>query len=225
MTIRGLLFDLDGTLADTAPDLVAALNGFLRDRGEPPIPYAIARNEVSNGALGLLRLGLKLEADATVDERHRDEFLTRYATSICDGSRLFLKTEWLDELCARHGAFWGIVTNKPERFTMPLLEALRATAAGCIVSGDTLAQRKPHPAPLLHAASLLGLEPGACVYVGDSSRDIAAGNAAGMQTIAAGYGYIRLGDSIEDWGAHRTARNPAGLLTALATLLDRRAAP
>jgi phosphoglycolate phosphatase len=184
------------------------------------MPYAIARNEVSNGAIGLLRLGFGLGRDAAVDESLRQRFLEQYAKQICVATRPFLDAAAIEALCRAAGARWGIVTNKPAALTEALLAALQMNAeAGCIVAGDTLPQRKPHPAPLLHAAALLGIEPGNCVYIGDARRDIEAGTAAGMQTIAAAYGYIRFHDEVAAWGAHRIARSPAHLHQLISELV------
>jgi phosphoglycolate phosphatase len=211
LTIGALLFDLDGTLVDTAPDLVAALNRLLAENGEPAMPYAIARNEASHGALGLIRLGFGAELSADRREQLRNRFLELYAACVCDKSRLFIDIEQIARRVTP-ALPWGIVTNKPEAFTVPLLERLGlAKLAACVVSGDTLAQRKPHPAPLLHAAAKLGLKPPACVYVGDAARDIEAARAAGMQTWAALWGYIRPSENPASWAADESIRHPREL--------------
>lgn len=211
MTIEALLFDLDGTLVDTAPDLVAALNRLLAEHAEPPMPYAIARNEASHGALGLIRLGFGAELPAENRELLRSRFLELYAARVCVNSRLFIDIERVASRVTP-ALRWGIVTNKPEAFTIPLLERLGlASLAACIVSGDSLPERKPHPAPLLHAAEKLGLPPAACVYVGDAARDIEAARAAGMQTWAALWGYIRPGDNPASWAADESIRHPREL--------------
>jgi phosphoglycolate phosphatase len=215
LTVRGLLFDLDGTLVDTAPDLVAVLNTLLAEADRPPMPYAVARNEVSNGALGLIRFGFGAALTDEQTESLRTRFLEIYTTDICNNSRVFF-----DIGALLHGNYqdncWGIVTNKPQGFTMPLLEALGiAPPSGCIVSGDTLKERKPHPAPLLLAARRLGLDPRDCVYVGDAPRDIEAGHAAGMTTVAALWGYIRPAEEPLAWSAHALVRHPRELGRAL----------
>jgi phosphoglycolate phosphatase len=211
------LFDLDGTLVDTAPDLVAVLNRLLTEHGEPPMPYAIARNEASNGALGLIRLGFGADLDAERRERLRGRFLELYAASVCESSRLFIDVERV--MSAGPPLRWGVVTNKPEALTLPLLERLGlGRLAECVVSGDSLPQRKPHPAPLLLAAEKLGLKPGACVYLGDAARDIEAGRAAGMQTWAALWGYIRPSEDPTRWAADVMIRHPhelGGILSRL----------
>ncbi|MGW8369386.1 MAG: HAD-IA family hydrolase, partial [Gammaproteobacteria bacterium] len=154
---------------DTAPDLVAVLNRLLLEEGRAPVPYAIARNVVSHGALGMIRLGFNLAADASVSPKLRDRFLTIYAGLISVNSRLFITLQDLDDISSRLGARWGIVTNKPAAFTLPLVSAMQLSGSvAVVVSGDTLPQRKPDPAPLLLAARELGLEPQQCIYLGDA---------------------------------------------------------
>lgn len=198
---RGVLFDLDGTLVDTAPDMVAVLADLQEAHGLERIPYDAGRAHVSNGAIGLLRLAFpEVPADA-LGPLH-SEYLDRYAQALCVRSALFpglgRLLDALDVACCP----WGVVTNKPAHLTVPLLAALQlAERARCVVSGDTLPQRKPHPAPLILAARTLGVSPEASVYIGDAARDIEAGRAAGMATIAAAYGYIVPGDEPSAWGA------------------------
>lgn len=207
MSVRGVLFDLDGTLVDTAPDLVAVLNTLLKEHGRVRMPFAVARNEVSNGALGLLRLGFGELPPAAELEGLRQRFLQLYRENLCVGSKLFMDIERLFEQLTE--ARWGIVTNKPHAFTAPLLSALGIAGRwGTVVSGDRLPQRKPDPAPLLLAAAELGLAPQACVYVGDAPRDIEAGQAAGMRTVAAAFGYIRPHEDPRDWGADVVVSQP-----------------
>lgn len=209
MSLSGILFDLDGTLADTAPDLVAVLNQLLAEAGRPPVPYAIARNEVSNGALGLIRLGFGLPADEPVSPDLRERFLELYEANGHLNSRLFIPLDALNEIISSIGCRWGIVTNKPAALTRALLDALGVTPhAGTVVSGDTLPQRKPHPAPLELAARELDLPAADCVYLGDAERDIAAGRAAGMRTIATTYGYVRPGQDTLGWGADASVDHP-----------------
>lgn len=219
MNMEAVLWDLDGTLVDTAPDLVGVLNALLTQRRLPPIPFAIARNEVSNGALGLIRLGFGAVGSEEDIEELRQEFLETYTRQLCINSRLFSGLDdilmKLDEI----GIGWGIVTNKPHAMTQPLLNALGlAHRPGCVVSGDRLPERKPHPAPLRLGAEELGVAPQDCVYVGDAPRDIDAGRAAGMATIAASYGYIRAHDDPHSWGASLVIRRPVDLLGALEQL-------
>lgn len=219
MSIAAVLFDLDGTLVDTAPDLVAVLNALLHEHGRAPMPYALARNEVSNGALGLLRIGFGFERNAPEIEALRQRFLDLYSERVCVNSRLFIDIDTLIKVMNDIEARWGIVTNKPRAWTEPLLAQLGiAQLAGCVVSGDQLPQKKPHPAPLLHAAEALALPAERCVYVGDARRDVEAGRAAGMPTLAATYGYIRPHDDPKRWGADGFLRHPGGLRAALVHL-------
>ncbi|HSG57966.1 MAG TPA: HAD-IA family hydrolase [Woeseiaceae bacterium] len=202
-----VFFDLDGTLVDTAPDMVAVLQALQRSRGLQPVSYEFGRSHVSNGALGLLRIAFP-EVDGDEKKALHAEYLERYAEALCVHSGLFAG---LDELLARleaGGVKWGVVTNKPAYLTDPLLDQLALAARSiCTISGDTLPVRKPHPEPLLHACAIAGVRPEDSVYVGDASRDIEAGLAAGMNTVAAAYGYIVDGDDPEAWGAHDVARN------------------
>lgn len=217
MTIEAVLFDLDGTLVDTAPDLVGVLNRLLFEHNLPPMPYAIARNEVSNGAAGLLRLGFGSDLDAGRFETLRARFLSLYSDEVCENSKPFLS---LDEiLTVISGCAWGVVTNKPHAFTLPLLDHLGLTQ-GCrsIISGDRLEQQKPHPAPLLLAADELGVAADRCVYIGDAPRDIEAGHAAGMKTIAVAYGYIRPSEDVSHWGADVVVRRPNEIKQAIERL-------
>jgi 2-phosphoglycolate phosphatase len=216
----GLLFDLDGTLADTAPDLVAVLNRLLAEAGRPPVPYAIARNEVSNGALGLIRLGFGLPADVPVEARLRQAFLDLYAERGHIHSRLFIEIDTIHEVVSKTRAGWGIVTNKPAALTAALLDHLGILEqAETVVGGDTLPQRKPHPAPLLHAARELQVAPEACIYLGDARRDIEAGRAAGMRTISTSYGYIRPGEDVLRWSADVDVDHPRKIRSMLLDMI------
>jgi phosphoglycolate phosphatase len=220
MSDRGVLFDLDGTLVDTAPDLVAVLNALLVERGRVRMPYAVARNEVSNGAVGLLKLGFGATADRADLENLRQRFLEIYLRDVCVKSRLFVD---IDELFKQMtDVRWGIVTNKPGVFTDALLAELGiASRWSSVVSGDRLPQRKPDPAPLLLAAAELGVSPAGCIYVGDAPRDIEAGRAAGMTTVAAAFGYIRPTEDPYAWGADAVVRQPRELGAVLGELHGR----
>ena len=216
----GIFFDLDGTLVDTAPDMVAVLTALQKDHGSEPTPYELARSHVSNGAMGLVRLAFP-DADEAARQRLYEEYLDRYEASVCVGSTLF---PGLTEVLARldnEGLPWGVITNKPQRMTEPLLRQLELTERlCCTVSGDTLPQRKPHPAPLLHACRLSGVLPGESVYVGDAERDVRAGRDAGMRTIAAAWGYIVPGDDPARWQADVIAREPRELAALLFAAAD-----
>lgn len=204
---RAVLFDLDGTLVDTAPDMVAVLQSLQSDRGVTPVDYELGRSYVSNGAVGLLRLGFPDAGDDLVEEL-RLKYLEQYAEQLSARSAIFPGLELLLEHLQKIGRPWGVVTNKPQHLTEPLLAALDlAERAACCVSGDTLPQRKPDPAPLHHACDIAGFVAAQTLYIGDSSRDIEAGRAAGMGTIAAAYGYITPDDDAAAWGADALARD------------------
>ena len=209
-----VLFDLDGTLADTAPDLAAALNEMLLEDGREALPYDLIRPWVSWGALRLIRLGYGDELEAARIAELRGRFLTCYEAGLCRDSTLFPGVP--EALTALEAAAvpWGIVTNKPGWLTAPLLVALGIAArAGTVISGDTLPFAKPHPMPLLHAASELRVPAERCVYVGDNVRDIEAGRAAGMYTIAAAWGYIPADDDPSAWQADRLMHAPDALVS------------
>jgi 2-phosphoglycolate phosphatase len=210
-----VLFDLDGTLVDTAPDMVAVLQELQRDRDVKPVAYEIGRAHVSNGALGLLALGFP-DIEHAVGSALHTAYLERYARRVCEASALFPGLGDLLETLDAAGLPWGVVTNKPAHLTNSLLERLALSArSACTVSGDTLPKRKPDPAPLLHACELAGMLPQNTVYVGDASRDIQAGQNAGMATVAAAYGYITPDDDPRGWGADRVAADTAELTQIL----------
>ena len=214
---RAILFDLDGTLVDTAPDLGLALN-LLRTRHQlPPLPAAAIRPHASHGARGLLKIGFGLDAGHAEFEAYRNDFLQLYAENLCRESRPFEGIlALLDTLEARRVP-WGVVTNKPARFTEPLLSLLGlAERAATVVSGDTCPQPKPHPAPMYYAAQELGLPANACLYVGDAERDVEAASAAGMQALVALWGYLAGHDRPQDWHALACVAAPAELLNFLA---------
>jgi phosphoglycolate phosphatase len=202
MKLNTVLFDLDGTLIDTAPDMVDALNRMLNRYGKPELPFERVRNTVSRGSLALVRLGFGDGLPEAELKNLQNEYLSVYADALCVASRPFNgMTELLHQLEASN-IRWGVVTNKPGWLTDPLLRQLGLhERAACIISGDTLSVRKPDPAPLLHAAGLVQREPRQCVYVGDDRRDIDAGRAAGMRTLVARYGYIEAREDPRQWGA------------------------
>jgi phosphoglycolate phosphatase len=211
--IRAVLFDLDGTLADTAPDLGHALNRQREMRGLDALPVAAIRPHASAGARGLLKLGFDLEPGHADFDAMRAEFLDFYAERLCHYTRLFDGVPQVLTALEALGLRWGVVTNKPARFTLPLLELLGlASRAACVVSGDTTAHPKPHPAPLLAAAAALGLAPAECLYVGDDRRDVEASAAAGMPCLVAAYGYLGNGGDPATWGARFLIGNPLDLL-------------
>ena len=209
---EGVLFDLDGTLADTAPDLAAAINRLRNDHDLEAIPLVQLRPHVSSGARGMLRAAFDL---TPADEGYADmvqRFLTHYASHLCVDTQLFDGMPALLDALDDAGIPWGIVTNKQSRFTLPLVAALGLEKrACCIVSGDSAARPKPAPDPLLLGCSRAGISPRKCVYVGDDLRDVVAGKAAEMQTIAAAYGYLGVDDPIESWGADAIIETPAEL--------------
>ena len=211
--INAVLFDLDGTFADTAPDLAAALNHTRATRHLSPLPLAALRLQASHGSRGLLKIGFDIEPDAPDYNALRDIFLDYYQRNICVHTTLFDGIETLiDELDSRR-IQWGIVTNKPHRYTVPLMQALGyADRAACLISGDTCARAKPHPDPLLKACDILGLIPQQCLYLGDDLRDMQAANAAGMPGNIARYGYITPDPPLETWGAHGMVNKPMELL-------------
>jgi 2-phosphoglycolate phosphatase len=214
-----VLFDLDGTLLDTAPDMAAALNALRKLEGMAPLPFEAIRPHVSHGAARLIQIGFACSSGSRFDAL-RQRFLDLYRSDIASGTRPF---EGLEEVLVeleRRGIAWGVVTNKPGWLTDPLMAALGMDRrAACVISGDTLSERKPHPLPLLHAANLLAAEPGDCIYVGDAERDVQAGRAAGMRTLVAAFGYLSDDDDPTSWSADAIVNHAGELLSAFG--LDR----
>lgn len=205
---RAVLFDLDGTFADTAPDLGRAINTMRAARGLPPVPLSDTRRVTSMGARGLLGVGFGIGPDHADYAAMREEFLDLYEKNLCCDSVLFPGIAELVDHLEHHGIVWGIVTNKAERFAKPLLQQLGyASRAACIIGGDTTGHMKPHPAPLLAAAAAIGMVPADCHYVGDDRRDIEAGRAAGMRTVAVRFGYLN-GSNPDEWGADSVVSSP-----------------
>jgi phosphoglycolate phosphatase len=199
---RLVLFDLDGTLVDTAADLAAAANRMRLDRGLALLPAEQTRPIASHGARGMIGAAFALAPGEPGYDALREEFLRNYEAAICVHSRLFDGAHALLDGIEARGKRWGIVTNKPQRYTAPLLQALALDRrAACVVSGDTTPRPKPDPAPLHHALRLTATAPGDAIYVGDDLRDIAAGRAAGVTTFAATYGYLGADAPPETWGA------------------------
>ncbi len=214
LRVTACLFDLDGTLADTAPDLAAALNRVRVDHGMVPLPLDVLRPMASHGARGLLQVGMGVGGDDPRFPALRDVFLAHYLAAIDTHTRLFDGVDALLAQLHEQGIPWGIVTNKLAAYTAPLVERLPwPNPPRCIVSGDTTARPKPAPDPLLHAAALLGHAPGRCVYVGDDQRDIQAARAAGMRAVAAAYGYCGRSEP-RSWDADAIIGHPLELLDA-----------
>ena len=214
--IKAVLFDLDGTFADTAPDLAAALNHVRASRNLPPLPLAVLRPQASHGSAGLLKTGMNVTPDAPDFPALRDIFLTHYTHHICVGTQLFAGIAELVDTLERRGIKWGIVTNKPHRFTLPLMQALgMASRASCLISGDTCAHAKPHPAPMHKACEIIQVAPEQCLYLGDDKRDMDAANAVNMRGIIALYGYVSEDVSIENWKAQGSVNHPTELLAYL----------
>jgi len=214
--VRAVLFDLDGTFADTAPDLARALNRVRAEQGLAPLPPEVARPHTSSGARGLLRAGFGIAPESGDYGALRERFLDFYEEELCVETRLF---DGIPELIAKIAVRklpWGIVTNKGKRFTKPLLRSLAVDhLAACVVSGDSTAHIKPHPAPLLLAASLLSRPPKDCLYIGDDLRDAQAARAAGMHFAAAGWGYLGEGGDPKTWGADAVLSHPREILNLL----------
>jgi len=210
---RTILFDLDGTLLDTAPDLADALNTVLVENQRSPLPLDDIRPAVSHGGVALVRLGFNMERSNPAFEDLRERLLEVYRENISRRTQPFPGISELLDNIEQRGLNWGIVTNKPGWLTEPLLQDLDLfNRAVCVVSGDTLDERKPHPAPMLHASRLANSRPEQCVYIGDAQRDIEAGNNAGMQTLVALFGYIQKDDDPYSWNASSLIKQPGDLL-------------
>ena len=213
---RTILFDLDGTLLDTAPDLADALNTVLVENQRSPLPLDDIRPAVSHGGVALVRLGFNMERSNPAFEDLRERLLEVYRENISRRTQPFPGISELLDSIEQRGLNWGIVTNKPGWLTEPLLQDLDLfNRAACVVSGDTLDERKPHPAPMLHASRLANSRPEQCVYIGDARRDIEAGNNAGMQTLVALFGYLQEEDEPRNWNASSMIEQPQDLLAWL----------
>ncbi|MGH8813289.1 MAG: HAD-IA family hydrolase [Advenella sp.] len=219
--ITTVLFDFDGTLADSAPDLAHAANLQRQYRGMPPLPYEMLRCVASQGARGLLRVALALTPDDEDYEPTRLRFLEDYRACMTRNTTLFPGIEQLFDKLEGSGLRWGIVTNKAEALSLPMFDYLQLTdRSAANVCGDTLAYSKPHPAPLLHAAKLAGVAPETCIYVGDDERDIIAGKAAGMPTVAAAYGYCVDANEVKAWDADQIALMPEDVWDAVVKIKE-----
>ncbi len=212
-TIEAVLFDLDGTLADTAPDLGHALNALRASADLDPVPLEALRPLTSAGTRGMLWGGFQLRPSDAAYAEHAARFLDHYAQRLCVGSHVFPAMFSVLDALEEANIPWGVVTNKPHRFTVPLLEALSlADRAACIVSGDSTPHPKPAPDALLLACEVISTRPQRTLYVGDDLRDIDAGRAAGMPTVAAAWGYLGLDTPINEWGADWIAETPDDVL-------------
>jgi phosphoglycolate phosphatase len=216
LNIRAVLFDLDGTLVDSAPDLGSAADRMRLARGMPSLPLEDYRPHAGSGARGMLGVAFGVSPEHSEYETLREEFYCRYEACLTEQTRAFSGVAELLEALLQRGLSWGVVTNKAQRFSMPLTRAMPLFAsAATIVSGDTTPHTKPHPAPLLEAARRLNLPPTDCIYVGDDARDILAGHAAGMLTVAARYGYLGPGADVARWGADAEVNSPLEVLKLL----------
>jgi len=209
---KAVLFDLDGTLADTAPDLGAALNQLRAEEGLPPLAHDTLRPHTSAGTRGMLRAGFGVFPGDPAYQTLADRFLTHYMSGLCVDTAVFPELDPVLVALESRNILWGVVTNKPRRFTEPLMEALELThRCACIVSGDSTPKPKPSPDSLVLAANMLNLAAQDIAYVGDDLRDIQAGQAASMRTIAARWGYLGVDTPIENWQADWIADTPGAL--------------
>ncbi|MDP9089613.1 MAG: phosphoglycolate phosphatase [Pseudomonadota bacterium] len=212
LSLRAVLFDLDGTLLDTAPDMVAALNVLRQERSLAPLPYETVRSAVSHGSARVVKVGFP-DIDAETSLTLQQRFLEIYRGALSRETHLFPGMETVLKELSLWRLKVGIVTNKPGWLTTPLLQELGLLELfSCVVSGDTVAERKPHPLPLLHAAGLADVRPGECVYVGDAERDVQAAHAAAMPALVANYGYLRADEDSSAWGGDGYLNEPLDLL-------------
>ncbi len=213
---QAVLFDLDGTLADTAHDLCAPVQAMRAERGLEPLPFESLRPYASMGARGLILRGLGVEREHDAFPALRDEFLARYEQAMLVRTRLFDGVDDVLRSLDVAGIRWGVVSNKVERYVRPILTGLGIIERSvCVIGGDTTPHAKPHPEPLLHGARMAGVDPRHCIYVGDDLRDIEAGRAANMRTVAAAYGFCGEAAPPHDWGADHLIDEPIGLLAAI----------
>jgi phosphoglycolate phosphatase len=216
--VQAVLFDLDGTLIDSAPDLGAAADKMRTDRGLPSLPLSHYRHMAGAGARGMLGLAFDMRPEHPDYDRYKEEFFVNYENCMTERTGVFDGVPEMIEALVQRGLPWGVVTNKSERFSLPLTRAMPLFAtAGTVVSGDTTPHAKPHPEPLYEAARRMGVDPQRCVYVGDDERDVVAGHAAGMFTVAATYGYLGSQADVATWKAHLEIEFPMKLLKSLAS--------
>lgn len=215
-TLSSVLFDLDGTLIDTAPDLSHSLNLLRNEHGLPPVDFEKFRKVVSLGGTAMINMGFDISISDPRFQDIRTRFLDIYSENIHRSPRLFEGMDRVLEILESKEISWGIVTNKPEWLTSPLLKIMQLDSrAVCVISGDTLPHSKPHPEPLLHACKIMNCSPHESIYVGDAKRDIEAGINAGMPTILAAYGYLEENAAIHEWGANSIIESPLELLETL----------
>ena len=214
--VRAVLFDLDGTLVDSAPDLAAAADILRVRSGLPSLPLSAYRAHAGSGARGMLKVAVGIGPEDADFEPRKQAFFQAYEASLTQRTIVFAGVQAMVDRLLAAKLPWGVVTNKAERFSLPLTAAIPLfSSASAIVSGDTTPHAKPHPAPLLEAARRMGLAPEHCVYVGDDLRDIQAGQAAGMRTVAASYGYLGAGADVAAWKADAEVLSPLALLNLL----------
>ncbi len=213
VSVRTVLFDLDGTLADTLPDLAFALNKAMQDEGLDPLSDDAIRPLVTEGGRVMVDMAVGERRDHKTKERMRHAFLDTYRDNLVNHTRIFPQMEAVLDTLDERGIPWGIVTNKLAAFTDPLVRALGIDGrAGCVVSGDTTSHSKPHPEPMFFACRAIGANPAACVYLGDAEKDVLAGRRAGMRTLVALYGYLPKDADPHAWGASGVVDSPLGLV-------------
>jgi phosphoglycolate phosphatase len=212
-SVQAVLFDLDGTLVDSAPDLAGAANELREAHGQQAMDFALLRPVVGSGARGMLNAALGIGPDDPQFDALRTDFLARYEARILRETRVFVRMESVLVALERRRLPWGIVTNKIARFSVPLVDGLGLMSrCAVLISGDSTPHAKPHPQPLQEAARRIGLSPQRCVYVGDDRRDVEAGRSAGMSTLAAAWGYLGRDESVHDWNADAVLAHPEELL-------------